>query len=70
MFAQEVRLIAKTEVDTFQLGSWIDVHVEGSFNIPVDTIAPVVKDSIGLLEIIKIERSIARTQMVNPVNDS
>ena len=56
-FAQEVRLTAKTEADTFRLGSWIDVQVEGKFNITVDTIAPVVKDSIGLLEVIKVERN-------------
>ncbi len=57
VFAQEVRLTAKTEADTFRLGSWIDVQVEGKFNTTVDTIAPVVKDSIGLLEVIKVERN-------------
>ena len=55
--AQEVRLTAKTEVDTFRLGSWIDVQVEGKFDATVDTIAPVVKDSVGLLEVIKVERN-------------
>jgi hypothetical protein len=58
MFAQEVRLTAKTEADTFRLGSWIDVQVESKFNTIVDTIAPVVKDSIGLLEVIKVERNV------------
>ena len=57
VFAQEVRLTAKTEADTFRLGSWINVQVEGKFNTTVDTIAPVVKDSIGLLEVIKVERN-------------
>lgn len=57
VLAQEVRLIAKTEADTFRLGGWIDVQVEGMFNTPVDTIAPVVKDSVGLLEVIKVERN-------------
>ena len=57
VLAQEVRMTAKTETDTFRLGSWIDVQVESTFNTPVDTIAPVVKDSIGLLEVVKIERN-------------
>ena len=57
VLAQEVRMTAKTETDTFRLGSWIDVQVESKFNTPVDTIAPVVKDSIGLLEVVKIERN-------------
>jgi len=59
MLAQEVRLTAKTEADTFRLGSWIDVHVEGQFGATVDTIAPVVKDSAGLFEVVKIERNAA-----------
>ena len=54
--AQPVQLTAKTEVDTFRLGSWIDVRVEGKWNAPVDTIAPVVKDSLGVLEVVKVER--------------
>jgi hypothetical protein len=57
VFAQEVRLTAKTEVDTFRLGSWIDVQVEGKFDATVDTIAPVLKDSVGLLEVVKVERN-------------
>jgi hypothetical protein len=57
LFAQEVRLTAKTEIDTFRIGSWIDVHVDGKFNIAIDTIAPAVKDSIGLFEVVKVERS-------------
>jgi hypothetical protein len=56
VLAQEVRLTAKTEVDTFRLGGWIDVQVEGKMDVPVDTIGPVVKDSIGLLEVVKVER--------------
>jgi hypothetical protein len=56
VFAQEVRLTAKTEVDTFQLGSWIDVHVEGVLDAAVDTIGPVLRDSVGILEVIQIER--------------
>lgn len=57
VLAQEVRLTAKTEIDTFRLGSWIDVEVEGKYEAAIDTIAPVVKDSIGLLEVVKVERS-------------
>jgi hypothetical protein len=57
MFAQEVRLTAKTAIDTFRIGSWIDVHVEGKFEAAVDTIALVVNDSIGVLEVVKVERT-------------
>ena len=57
VLAQEIRLTAKTEVDTFRLGSWIDVHVEGTFDATVDTIGPAVKDSVGLLEVLKAERN-------------
>ena len=32
VLAQEVRLTATTEADTFRLGGWIDVHVEATFN--------------------------------------
>ena len=56
VLAQEVRLTAKTAVDTFQLGSWIDVQVEGKMDATIDTIGPVVKDSIGVLEVVKVER--------------
>jgi len=57
VLAQEVRLTAKTEIDTFRLGGWIDVIVEGKFDAIVDTIGPVVKDSIGVLEVLKVERN-------------
>jgi hypothetical protein len=57
MLAQEVRLTAKAEADTFRLGSWIDVQVKGEVNATVDTIAPALKDSLGLLEVVKVERS-------------
>ncbi|RPI02026.1 MAG: hypothetical protein EHM64_14725, partial [Ignavibacteriae bacterium] len=57
MCAQDVRLTAKTEVDTFRLGSWIDVHVEGTSPAALDTIGPVVKDSLGLLEVVTVERN-------------
>jgi hypothetical protein len=57
VLAQDVRLTAKTETDTFQLGTWINVQVEGKFNITVDTIAPALKDSVGLFEVLKIERN-------------
>ena len=62
VLAQEARLTAKTEADTFRLGSWIDVHVEGRFDAPVDTIAPVVKDSVGLLEVVTVERHAAESK--------
>jgi len=57
LLAQEVHLTAKTESDTFRLGSWIDVHVEGKIATTVDTIAPVVKDSLGMLEVVHVERN-------------
>jgi hypothetical protein len=57
--AQEVRLTAKTDADTFRLGGWIDVRVEGKYTAIVDTIAPVLKDSIGTLEIIDVRRNTA-----------
>ena len=57
VLAQEVRLTAKTESDTFRLGSWIDVHVEGKIATTVDTIGPVVKDSLGMLEVVHVERN-------------
>jgi hypothetical protein len=54
--SQEVRLTAKTSTNTFPLGSWIDVHVEGKSDAAVDSIAPIVKDSIGSFEIVTVER--------------
>ena len=61
-FSQEVRLTAKTSTDTFPLGSWIDVQVEGKSNVSVDSIAPIVKDSIGSFEIVTVERKGAEFQ--------
>ena len=61
VLAQEVRLTAKTDVDTFRIGSWIDVHVEGKYDASIDTIAPVVKDSAGLLEVVSVERNAAQS---------
>ena len=56
--AQEpVRLSAKTDAETYRIGDWIDVHIAGTVESVVDSIAPLVKDSVGLFEVIKIERS-------------
>jgi hypothetical protein len=55
-FAQEARFSAKVDTGTFQIGSWIDVHVQGTISEVVDSIAPVAKDSLGSCEIIKVER--------------
>lgn len=55
-FTQDVQLTAKINGDTFRLGDWIDVTVEGRINTPVDTIAPAVKDSIGSFELISAAR--------------
>jgi len=55
-FSQELRLTATTTTDTFPLGSWIDVHVDGKTDAVIDSIAPLVKDSIGSFETVKVER--------------
>lgn len=55
--AQEIRLSAKTEVSDFRIGSWIDVKVQGTLNSSVESIVPVVKDSIGPFEVLKVERN-------------
>jgi hypothetical protein len=58
VFTQEVRLTAVTDTGTFRIGSWIDVHVTGSVSNEVESIDPViVRDSIGLFEVLKVERS-------------
>jgi hypothetical protein len=54
--SQDLRLTARTSSDTFPLGSWIDVHVEGKSDAAIDSIAPIVKDSIGSFEIVTVER--------------
>lgn len=56
-FAQEVRLSAKVDTGVIQIGSWIDVHVQGTFSNMMDSIAPVVKDSLGPFEVLKVERN-------------
>ncbi len=55
--AQDIRLSAKTEVSDFRIGSWIDVKVQGTLNSSVESIVPVVKDSIGPFEVLKVERN-------------
>jgi hypothetical protein len=55
--AQDVRLSAKTESEIIHIGSWIDVHVQGTLSPSVVAIAPVVKDSLGPFEVIKVERN-------------
>jgi hypothetical protein len=54
--AQEVRLSAKVDTGAFQIGSWIDVNVQGTFGDAVESIDPVVKDSLGPFEVLKVER--------------
>ncbi len=60
--SQEVRLSAKTNTDTYPLGSWIDVSVAGKSDAAVDSIAPIVKDSVGSFEVVTIERQNADLQ--------
>jgi hypothetical protein len=55
--AQDVRLIATSPGNTFRIGDWIDVRIEGQFNTPIDTIGPVVKDSIGPFEAVSFVRN-------------
>jgi hypothetical protein len=54
--SQEVKLTAKTETDTYPIGSWIDMLVSGKSDAAVDSIAPVIKDSIGFFEVIGVQR--------------
>jgi hypothetical protein len=60
--SQEIRLTAKTNTDTYPIGSWIDVLVSGKSDATVDSIKPIVKDSIGLFEVVMIERQEADLQ--------
>jgi hypothetical protein len=54
--AQDVGLVARTDSDTFAIGSWIDVHVDGRLSASVDSIVPAVRDSAGPFEVISVER--------------
>jgi hypothetical protein len=60
--SQEVRLTAKTNIDTYPIGSWIDVLVSGKADAAVDSIKPIVRDSIGFFEVVTIERQGAELQ--------
>jgi hypothetical protein len=55
-FSQDVQLTAKIKGDTFRLGDWIDVHVDGRIVNPIDTIALAAKDSIGSFELVSSTR--------------
>ena len=59
--SQNVQLTAKINGDTFRLGDWIDVHVDGRISNSIDTIAPAVKDSIGSFELVSATRDGANT---------
>ncbi len=54
--AQDVNLVARTDSDTYSIGSWIDVHVEGKLGASVDSIVPAIRDSLGSFEVISVER--------------
>jgi hypothetical protein len=56
-FSQDIRLTAKTEGESFRIGNWIDVNVEGTLGTPVESITPMVKDSIGPFEVVKVEQN-------------
>jgi hypothetical protein len=55
-FSQQVRLTAKTDKEIYSIGSWIDVQVNGTFDATIESIAPVIKDSLGPFEVVKVER--------------
>ncbi len=54
--AQDVNLVARTDSDTYSIGSWIDIHVEGKLGASVDSIIPAVRDSLGSFEVVSVER--------------
>jgi len=50
--AQEVGLSAKSERREYRIGEWMDVIVEARVSVPIDTIGPAVRDSLGAFELL------------------
>ncbi len=50
--AQEVGLSAKSERREYRIGEWMDVTVEARVSVPIDTIGPAVRDSLGAFELL------------------
>jgi len=61
-FAQGVRLTARTNTGTYPIGSWIDVLVSGKSDAAIDSIVPMIKDSVGFFEVIATKRQGADLQ--------
>ncbi len=54
---QYAGLSARTDSTNFRIGDWIDLHIDGTVSLDVDTIAPAVKDSIGHFAILHIQKN-------------
>jgi hypothetical protein len=57
MLAQSVGLSAKAEKSQYRIGDWIDVTVDARVDIPVDSIRPALRDSLGLFEVLGMGRA-------------
>jgi len=53
---QQVGLSARTDSANYRIGDWISLHVVGTVAADVDTIAPVVGDSIGRFSVLHVAR--------------
>ncbi len=60
-YAQEPRVTARTDSAQYKIGEWILLHVGAEFPADVDSLAPVVRDSIGSFEILAIEAPRAKS---------
>ena len=56
-FSQEISISARTDSTNYRIGDWIQLRIEVRLPLTVETIGPVVKDSIGSFEILKAEAS-------------
>ena len=55
-FSQDAGLSARTDSANYQIGDWIELHIDGTVSPAVDTIAPAVTDSVGGFQILHVER--------------
>lgn len=55
LFSQEVKISARTDSLHYRIGDWVQLTVEAKLPATVETIAPIVKDSIGPFEILRVE---------------
>jgi hypothetical protein len=56
MLSQSIGISAKTEKSQYRIGDWIDVTVDARVDIPVDSIGPALRDSLGLFEVLGMGR--------------